>query len=117
MAAINHELEFLLSLNGVEFRLLSGHVIKIDARTVAATGSRPHGLKYSLTLHDASGQRIYGMDNAHGIRRRSEYDHRHQYGRRKIVGYVYRGPAELLADFYREVERILTERGNDDRPH
>jgi Family of unknown function (DUF6516) len=110
MAAIDHELEFLLSLDGTEFRLLSGLTIKIDAHTVAATGSRPHGVKYSLTLHDASGQRIYGMDNAHGIARRPEYDHRHLYGRGRMVGYAYRGPAELLADFYREVERIITER-------
>jgi len=107
----DHELEFLLDLDGVEFRLLNGHVIKIEARTVADTRSRPHGIKYSLTLHDASGQRIYGMDNAHGIARQPEFDHRHLYGRGKIVGYAYRGPAELLADFYREVERILTERG------
>jgi hypothetical protein len=50
------------------------------------------------------------MDDAHGILRRAEFDHRHLYGRRKITGYAYRGPAELLADFYREVERILTEK-------
>jgi hypothetical protein len=111
MEATDHDLEFLLSLDGTEFRLLSGHMVKIDAHTVAATDFRPHGVKYSLTLHDASGQRIYGMDNAHGIRRRLKYDHRHLYGRRKVIGYDYRGPAELLADFYREVERILRERG------
>ena len=111
MAEIDHELEFLLSLDGVEFRLLSGHVVKINAYMVAATGARPHGIKYSLTLHDASGQRVYGMDNAHRIQRQVEYDHRHLYGRRKVVGYAYHGPAELLADFYREVERILTEQG------
>ncbi len=57
------------------------------------------------------------MDNAHGVRRQPEYDHRHRYGRGKLVGYAYRGPAELLADFYREVERILTARGHDDRQH
>jgi hypothetical protein len=111
MTAIDHELEFLLSLSGMEFRMLSGHVIKIDAHAVAATGSRSHGIKYSLTLPDASGQRVYGMDNAHGIRRQSEFDHRHLYGRRKIVGYEYHGSAKLLTDFYREVERILTEQG------
>jgi hypothetical protein len=111
MALIDHELDFLLSLDGTELRLLSGYVIKIEAHSVAATATRPHGLKYSLTLHDAFRKRIYGMDNAHGFRRKSEYDHRHLYGRRKIVGYEYRGPAELLADFYREVERILKERG------
>ncbi|HVC62211.1 MAG TPA: hypothetical protein VND19_17845 [Acetobacteraceae bacterium] len=51
------------------------------------------------------------MDNAHGVRRRTEYDHRHLYRRQKTLAYQYRGPAALLADYYREVERILTERG------
>jgi Family of unknown function (DUF6516) len=111
MVEIDHELAFLLSLNGFEFRLASGYVIKIEAQAVIATRHRPHGVKYSLTLHDLSGSRIYGMDNAHGVRRRMEYDHRHVYGRRKMVGYAYRGPAELLSDFYREVERVLKQRG------
>jgi hypothetical protein len=111
MTGTDHALEFLVSLDGSEFRLATGYTVKIEARVVEATRHRPHGVKYSLTLHDATGRRIYGMDNAHGVRRRTEFDHRHVYGRRKMVGYVYRGPAELLADFYREVERILAERG------
>jgi hypothetical protein len=107
----DHELEFLLSLDGFEFRLASGYVVKIDARRVATTRHRPHGVKYSLTLHDVHGERIYGMDNAHTVRRRTEFDHRHVYGRRKVIGYTYRGAAKLLGDFYREVERILQLRG------
>ncbi len=110
MLPVDHELEFLLNLNGFEFRLATGYVIKFEARLVATTGYRPHGVKYSLMLHDPAGERIYGMDNAHGIRRHTKFDHRHVYGRRKVVGYNYRGPAELLTDFYREVERILDER-------
>lgn len=111
MTDIDHELAFLLSLDGQEFQMASGYVVKIEAQTVAATKHRPHGVKYSLTLHDLANRRIYGMDNAHGIRRQTEYDHRHVYGRRKIVRYTYRGIAELLSDFYHEVERILQERG------
>jgi hypothetical protein len=111
MPNADYELEFLLSLSGSEFRLISGYVVKIEARVVAATKHRPQGIKYSLTLHDLAKRRIYGMDNAHGVRRQTEYDHRHLYGRQKTVAYQYRGPAALLADFYREVERILTERG------
>jgi len=111
MTAVDHELQFLLSLDGFEFRLIGGYVIKIEARMVAATKHRPQGIKYSLTLHDPTGRRIYGMDNAHSIGRQTTYDHRHVYGRRKMIAYRYHGPAELLADFYREAERILTERG------
>jgi hypothetical protein len=111
VAETDHDLEFLLSLDGFEFRLTSDYVVKIEARTVAATKYRPQGVKYSLTLHDVAGRQIYGTDNAHGSRRRTEYDHRHVYGHRKMVAYRYSGPAELPADLYREVERTLTERG------
>ena len=111
MAESDHELDFLLRLDGSEFQMRSFYVVKIEAHMVTATKNRPQGIKYSLTLHDPAGARIYGMDNAHGVRRQTEFDHRHIYGRRKTIGYRFRGPAELLTDFYREVERILTERG------
>ena len=111
MTDIDCELDFLLSLDGQEFQLASGYVVKIEAHRVAATKNRPRGVKYSLTLHDLDNRRIYGMDNAHGVRGQTEFDHRHIYDRRKIVRHVYRGAAELLADFYRETERILSERG------
>jgi len=94
----------LLSLDGFEFQMAAGYVIKFEAHTAPATKNRPQGIKYSLTLHDPDRQRIYGMDNAHSVRRQTEYDHRHLYGRRKVVAYQYHGPPELLADFYREVE-------------
>jgi hypothetical protein len=38
---------------------------------------RPYGVKYSLTLHDLAGRRIYGIDNAHATRRQAVFDHRH----------------------------------------
>ncbi len=107
----DHELAFLLSLDGLEFQFARGYVVKIEARGIAATQQRAHGVKYSLTLHDPAGRRIYGMDNAHGVRRRMEYDHRHVHGARKVLPYQYRGAANLLQDFYAEVERILRELG------
>ena len=102
----------LLSLDGFEFRFGRGYRVKIAARRVAATRGQPHGVRYSLSLHDPAGRRIYGLDNAHGMRgHRAEFDHRHVYGGGRLVPYAYRGPVELLEDFYREVERMLTERG------
>jgi len=113
--AEDHELEVLLSLDGFEFQFGRGYRVKIEAQRVAATTGRPHGIKYSLTLHDPAGSRVYGLDNAHGTRRGPssipEFDHRHVYGRDRLAPYTYRGPVELLEDFYREVERILAERG------
>lgn len=38
MSDTDHELTFLLSLDGQEFRLIEGYTIKIEARTIAATG-------------------------------------------------------------------------------
>ena len=112
MVAADHDLAFLLSLDGLEFQFVAGYVVKIEAREIKATRHRPHGIKYSLTLHDPSGRRIYGIDNAHGVGRRPpDFDHRHVYGTRKAVPYAYRGHVGLLEDFYREVERILKERG------
>lgn len=107
----DHELEVLLSLDGYEFQFARGYWVKIEAQRVAASVGRPQGIKYSLTLHDPAGRRIYGLDNAHGIHRRAPFDHRHVYGGRRLVAYEYRGPAELLEDFYREVERLLREGG------
>jgi hypothetical protein len=112
MTAEDYEIEVLLNLDGFEFQFVEGYSVKIAARLVRATGARPHGVRYSLTLHDPAGTRIYGLDNAHGVgRRRADFDHRHVYGRRRVASYIYRGPVELLEDFYREVERILRERG------
>jgi hypothetical protein len=106
----DYELETLLSLDGQEFRFARNYWIKIEAKRVAPTPGRPDGIKYSLTLHDPEGLRLYGIDNAHKARGRREFDHRHVYGARKVVSYVYRGAVALLEDFYREVERILHER-------
>ena len=108
----DYELEVLLDLDGFEFQFGRGYRVKIEAQRVEPTASRRHGVRYSLTLHDPAGRRIYGLDNAHAARRRRpQFDHRHAYGGRRLVPYVYRGPAELLEDFYREVERVLRERG------
>jgi hypothetical protein len=110
--AEDHELEILLSLDGFEFQFAEGYRVRIAAQLVETTSARPHGIKYSLTLHDPAGARIYGIDNAHGVRRRrADFDHRHVYGRRRVIPYTYKGPIELLEDFYGEVERILRERG------
>lgn len=111
MTIPDHELEFLLSLHGEEFRFTAGYRVKIEAQRVKATKGRPGGIKYSLTLHAPDGRRLCGLDNAHSVRKQRTYDHRHVYGKRKVVPYAWHGPAGLLEDFYREVDRILKEQG------
>ena len=107
----DYELEVLLDLDGHEFDFASNYIIKYKVRRVAVTRGRPSGIKYSLTLHDPKGKRIYGIDNSHKTRGRREFDHWHRHRSNRAVAYEYRGPVVLLEDFLREVERILTARG------
>ena len=75
------------------------------------------GIKYSLTLHAASGERLFGIDNAHGVtegggpgkKRPVEWDHEHRDETIRIYDYV--SAAELLADFFAGVDRILDRKG------
>lgn len=46
----------------------NGYWTKFEVRNVKATSQIPHGIKYSLTLHDNNNRRILGYDNAHAIK-------------------------------------------------
>jgi hypothetical protein len=110
-------LDGLLLLDGERFVVEDGFWVKFEARRVATTPERPHGLDYSLTLHDGEGERLLGFDNAHavregagpGARTRIEYDHKHKGSRVRF--YEYHDAATLLSDFWAEVEAILKQRG------
>jgi hypothetical protein len=109
-------LDALLLLAGERFVVESGFWVKFDVTRVSPSPEKPHGLDYSLTLHDAGGARILGFDNAHPIREgsgpgaqtRIEYDHRHKEER--VRWYDYKDAATLLADFWNEVDLMLKER-------
>ena len=74
-----------------------GYWVKIEAWTVSISPDIPHGIRYSLTLHEPYGDRILGYDNAHAIRLpkkfkyagvRLPYDHRHLYKNDQGVPYA-----------------------------
>jgi hypothetical protein len=46
----------------------NGYWIKIEAWQVAVSQDIPHGIRYSLTLHEPYGKRILGYDNAHAVK-------------------------------------------------
>ena len=46
-----------------------GHLVRFVVSRTEVTEARPHGLSYSLTLHDRSGRRLMGFDNAHAVER------------------------------------------------
>ncbi len=90
------------------------HWVKFVVKRVPVSAERPHGLSYSLSLHDEHGKRLVGFDNAHapkkkGRGRRVERDHRHRLG--TVRHYEYRDAATLLVDFWAEVEAVLKQRG------
>lgn len=109
------DLQALLDLNETEIELLDGRFFaKFEVHTVTPSPDVPHGIKYSLTLHLGSGQRVLGFDNAHPIKikkgrfmsRPTEADHWH-YGPGEAVRiYRFRSPGKLLEDFWAEVEKF-----------
>ena len=112
----DHSLDTLLELDGVSYILDGPYWVKFEAKQVPVTREKPHGIDYSLTLHDGDGTRLLGYDNAHavregsgpGARTRIEYDHRHKGERVRF--YHYKDAATLLEDFWKEVDRVLKER-------
>lgn len=114
----DHGLELLLAYDGRVEYLPGGYSLKFVIRVDAPTEERPHGLRYSFTLHDSGHRRILGFDNAHGVkplgrgqRRPATYDHWHRDAADKGRPYVFTDAATLLNDFYTEAERLLRSRG------
>lgn len=103
----------LLDLDGQVFFLdeRARYWVKFSVRRVEADAQRPHGLRYSLTLHNSRGERFVGFDNAHAAEdsRGAPLDHRHRL--RTIRAYEYTDAASLLADFWREVDAVMKELG------
>jgi hypothetical protein len=112
----DHSLNTLLDLDGDSYVLDGMYWVKFEAKRVPASSERPHGLDYSLTLHDERGARLLGYDNAHriqvgsgpGVRTRVEYDHKHKGQRVRF--YNYTDAVTLLTDFWEDVDAILKER-------
>jgi len=110
-------LDTLLDLHGLTLFIDDEYWVKIVAIRVDASPERPHGLSYSLTLHDGAGNRLVGFDNAHavsdltgpGSKSSRGFDHRHRRG--LVRRYDYRDAATLLEDFWAEVDTVLREKG------
>ena len=111
-------MDTLLDLDGSIFDQEDGYWVKLEAWQVAASREIPHGIRYSLTLHEPYGKRILGYDNAHAVKlpkkfkyagRTWAYDHRHRHALDKGVPYEFKDPEQLLSDFFAEVDRVLSE--------
>ena len=106
-------LGFLLDAHGETYQLASGYWVKVEAWLVGPRPEIPHGIRYSLTLHDRRGTRVLGFDNAHGIRvRRSRYSNRpvvwdHMHNEKKLESYEFQSAGQLLLDFWQAVNGYL----------
>lgn len=114
-----HTLEFLLAFDGHINWYAEGYFTKFEIKRVEPTPARPHGLRYSFTLHDPEGTRLLGFDNAHPVsavgsrfaRPPAEADHWHRTENDEGRPYSFTDAAALTFDFFAEVERALTARG------
>jgi hypothetical protein len=107
-------LDTLIDLHGETMVIGDGpYWTKFVARRVPSSKERPHGLHYSLTLHNGDGERVLGFDNAHsvregsgpGARMRIEHDHHHRF--HAVRHYEYTDAGTLLADFWEAVFAFL----------
>ncbi|MRD47622.1 DUF6516 family protein [Caenimonas koreensis] len=117
MTARDQGIETLLDLDASLLEQEAGYWIKIEARRVAPTDFIPHGIRYTLTLHNQHGTRVLGYDNAHAVKppgkfkfagRRLPYDHKHRTASDKGVPYTFDSAQKLLEDFFAEVDRVIT---------
>ena len=106
-------LETLLDLDGEVFPMDNGYWTKFEARRVEPTNQMPHGIRYSLSLHNRNNIRILGFDNAHAYKskrkkygaRKVTWDHRHKT--EKVYNYEFESASRLLEDFWDAVDQIL----------
>lgn len=112
-----HTLEFLLAFDGRIHWYEQGYFMKFEIKRVDANEERPHGLRYSFTLHAPDGRRLIGFDNAHAVKSRGSYRKPHaqvdHWHRTSGDGwpYAFKDAETLIVDFFDEAERVLRERG------
>ena len=118
---MDHTLEYLLGFDGRIHWLEQGYWLKFEIARTIPSRERPHGLRYSFTLHKPSGERILGFDNAHAVPKRAgmkarpvSHDHWHRTEADEGRPYEFEDADRLLADFFAEVRRVLGEHGIGD---
>lgn len=108
----------LLDLHGSILDQSNGYWIKIEAWQVDMSDQIPHGIRYSLTLHEPYGKRILGYDNAHAVKppkkfkyagRILAYDHKHRHATDQGVPYEFTDAQQRIYDFFVDADRVLQE--------
>ena len=111
---MNWDIDHLLELDGTVQEFGGGYWIKVKATQIQPSAEKPHGIDYSLTLHNPKRERIYGLDNAHPIKKQGRgkvkpFDHVHNGVNIRI--YEYESAESLVQEFFEGVERTLKSLG------
>ena len=102
----------LLDFDRRRYWLSNGWSIRFRVAAIEASTVRPHGIKYSFTLHDHDGSGLLGFDNAHGVPRTETYDRRHRFRRtQQLVAYEFQDADRLIGDFFAAVEQACRQDG------
>lgn len=113
----DENIEGLIELDGVRFVIDEslGLWVKFEIKQVKKTPQRPHGIRYSLSLHDRFNARLLGFDNAHAVEYGGKtnvapkylYDHWHRAHNDEGRPYFYENATKLLEDFWLEVDKAV----------
>ena len=114
----DHGLEILLYLDGDRYFIDEdgNYEVCFSVRKTRVSTGKPYGISYSLVLIDKHGKRIIGFDNAHPVpdgkgrssKKTVTFDHKHI--RDRTTPYKYQGAVKLVADFWKQVDKILKEK-------
>jgi hypothetical protein len=110
---LDTSLETLLDLDGEIFPMDNGYWTKFEVCRVEPSKQIPHGIRYSLSLHDQNNTRILGFDNAHAHKpKRKKYGARkvtlnHKHKMEKVYDYEFTAASQLIEDFWQAVDEIL----------
>ena len=107
-----NDIDNLLNLDGETFSMDNGYWVKFEVHRVVPTKAMPIGIKYSLTLHDKTNQRVIGYDNAHSFKstkkygaKKQTYDHIHK--KMDVIPYEFESAGQLLEDFWQSAEHYM----------
>src|SRR5438477_1073096 len=113
------ELELLLSFDGTSYQASEGYVVEFTVRRTDITIQRPHGISYALVFRPANGEPFVRFDSAHVpnrpggkyVKTPAAYDHWHRDEHDIGRPYKFTTALQLLDDFWREVKRVMDEKG------
>ncbi|WP_289019586.1 DUF6516 family protein [Desulfobacter postgatei] len=107
-------LDTLLDLDGEIFPMDNGYWVKFNVKQIQADQHAPHGIRYSMSLHDRYNIRVIGFDNAHAVKSPRKkgfaghivtWDHKHNMD--QVEPYTFETAGQLLEDFWAAVDEYL----------